>query len=145
MDRIKLSENFYLDEFLDPDSHEGLEKGLAIAQFLRETTGLPVTINNWSSGGQYKYSGFRPPQCTIGSPTSEHRKLNANDYKIGNWTGSQMQDFVRKHATQLFVLGVRRMEHISLTPTWLHLDCKEHGENCIKIIDLKSVVEKILA
>jgi hypothetical protein len=141
--RIPISEHFMLDEFLDPISHGNLVKQIGIAEFIRKSTGQPVTVNNWATGGQYQHSGFRPITCTIGSKTSEHRELNAGDYKIGKWTGKQMFDWAVRNADALYALGVRRIEDPSITTTWLHLDCKEHGERAIKVIDLKKVTQVI--
>lgn len=140
---IKVSDNFNLSEFLDKESSTNLERIINIAQFVRTETKLPVTINNWESGGQYQFSGYRPPQCTIGSKTSEHRVFNAIDLKIGKMTGKEMFDWAVKNANKLYELGVRRIEDTSLTPTWLHLDCKEHGKIAINVIDLKKVTQVI--
>lgn len=140
MIRIKVADNFFLDELVDPVSYKGLEIGIAVAQYIREETGETVTINNWATGGQYQHSGFRPPGCKVGSPTSEHRNMNGWDLKIGNWSGQKMQTWAIQHAKELYALGVRRMEDVDLTPTWLHLDGREHGQKAIKIIGKTQVV-----
>lgn len=136
IEKIPVSEHFTLDEFMDKESYNNLVRGIKIAEFIRATTGLPVTINNWANGGQYNFSGYRPPDCTVGSPTSEHRKMNANDKKIHGLTGQEMFNWAEKHAKELYDLGVRRIEDPSITKTWLHTDCKEHGRKGIKVIDL---------
>src|SRR5690606_27239804 len=127
-------------EFIDRDSYDSLMRLIKIAQFIRDTTGLPVTVNNWILGGQYNHSGFRPPACTIGSKTSEHRSFNAIDVKIKGWSGQQMQTWAIQNAKALYDLGVRRIEDVTLTPTWLHLDCKPHAERVIKIIGTTKIV-----
>jgi hypothetical protein len=144
MNKIKLSENFTLDEFIDPVSYANLMKGVAIAQYIREQTGQPVTINNWASGGQYKESGYRTPASKTGSPTSEHRVFNGWDFKIGTWSGQQMFNWAVQNAAALYALGARRYEDVSLTPTWLHIDGREHGAKEIRVIDLKHVVQQII-
>lgn len=143
MGTIKVAANFTLDEFLDKATYEGLLRMANIAQYIRDTTGLAVTVNNWHTGGQYNYSGFRPPACTVGSPTSEHRDMNASDFKIGTWTGPEMFAWGEQHASELYALGARRFEDCSITPTWFHVDGREHGEQCIKVIDKKTVTRKI--
>ena len=143
MENLKLTTNFNLDEFLDKVSYESLMKIATISQYIRDTTGLPCTINNWSSGGQYGFSGFRPVGCTVGSPTSEHRMMNAIDIKIAGMTGKEMLEWAEQHAKELYALGARRFEDSTLAVSWLHVDCREHGEKCIKIIDLVKVVKKI--
>lgn len=143
MNKIPLSEHFNLDEFLDPQTYNNLMRMVKIGEHIREATGLPVTINNWSNDGQYQHSGLRPPNCTVGSSTSEHRYMNAADFKIGKWTGKEMQTWAKQNAKALYELGVRRIEDEDLTPSWLHLDCKAHTEPCIYIIDLKTILERI--
>jgi hypothetical protein len=141
--RIKLSDNFSLDEFVSREFYEGLQRMVNIAQFIRNKTGLSLTINNWWHKGSFNNRGHRMPNSTVGSPTSEHRMMNGCDFNIGNWTGKQMCDWVEDNAKELYDLGVRRMEDPSITTTWLHLDCKEHGLKCIRVIDLKKVTKTI--
>lgn len=138
MERIPVSENFNLDEFIDPVSYSSLIKIIGIAQYIREETGLPVTINDWAASGQHKESGFRRMESETGSPTSEHKKLlGAIDVKIDGLTGKEMYDWGVRHAKKLYELGARRFEDPSLTKTWWHIDTKEHGRKGIRVIDLK--------
>jgi hypothetical protein len=133
--RIKVSEHFFLDEFLDNVSYENLVKMISIAEYIRNATGRPVTINNWIMDGQYKFSGYRPPNCTEGSKTSEHRVFNAIDPKIKGMTGAEMNQWAQDHAKELYALGVRRIEDASITLSWLHTDGKDNGRKGIRIID----------
>ena len=67
MNRIKITDNFYLDEFIDPITYS--ERGersiqlmdmriiLAI-QHLREVINKPITINNWASRGQFRNQDY---------------------------------------------------------------------------------------
>lgn len=140
---MKVSENFDLEEFLDPVTYANLERMVGIAQYIRTTTGLPVVINGLHNGHRYVHSGFRPITCTEGSKTSEHRVMNACDFKIGDWTGQQMFDWALTHAKELYERGVRRIEDPTITPTWLHLDCKDLTSKVIKVIDKTHVVQTI--
>jgi hypothetical protein len=141
--RIKISSNFNLDEFIPKEFYISLERLVNIAQFIREKTGESVTINNWYNGGTLNNRGFRMPNSTVGAPASQHKIMNAIDINIGRWTAAQMLQFIKNNSKELYNLGVRRIEDIKLTPTWLHIDCREHNEKCINIIDLTKVVEKI--
>lgn len=141
--RIPLTANFNLDEFVSREFYQGLERMANIVQFIRTSTGQSVTINNWWSGGTLNNRGHRMPNTTVGSPTSEHRVMNAVDVNIGKWSGAQMVDWAERNATALYRLGVRRIEDPKLTPTWLHLDCRQHAEREIRIIDLKAVTKRI--
>jgi hypothetical protein len=141
--RIKLSDNFHLDEFVPREFYVNLERQVNITQFIRTRTGLPVTVNNWWGGGRLQERGLRMPNSTVGGALSQHRLMNAGDISIGNWTGKQMYDFVVENARALFNLGVRRIETHTLTPTWLHLDCKPHNERAILVLDLTRVIDRI--
>ena len=153
MEQIKVSDNFFLTEFIDPVTfaelgeysiHKIDKQLIDIAQYARVNTGLPCTINNWASGGQYKESGLRRPDTTTGAKKSAHKLGKAIDLKIKGMSGQQMYDWARKNATKLYQLGVRRIETPSLTPSWLHMDTKEHGkEGVILVIDLTKVVHEI--
>jgi hypothetical protein len=63
MKRIQVSDNFYLDEFIDPVTYNKFgyksqryirQEVINIAQLLRDFTGLSITINNWATGGAKK-------------------------------------------------------------------------------------------
>jgi hypothetical protein len=140
--RISLSDNFFLDEFLPREFYQNLERQVNIAQFIRTTSGQSCTINNWWHGRNLNNRGFRF-NTTVGSPISQHKQMNAIDLNIGNMTGQQMYDWAVTNARGLFNLGVRRIETPTLTPTWLHLDCKPHNERAILIINLTSVIGRI--
>lgn len=131
---MKLSTFFELQEFLPERFYLNLMKWHDVATFIRITTQKPVIINNWHVGGRFNERGFRMPDSSTGAPGSQHRMMNAIDINIGNWEVTKMFDFVENYAFQLYRLGVRRVEHPSETPGWLHLDGKEHGKNGIQVI-----------
>src|SRR5690606_25577634 len=94
-ERIRVSENFYLDEFIDPYTYfTEIDNGLSkidkrlftIAQLLRDLDGKPKTINNWwsyykgkmntteirqiifnieHSQAHRKWSGLRTVRCSV--------------------------------------------------------------------------------
>ena len=83
-------EKFEIYELVPPEmmnkSEEELlklfdENLLIVVDKLRKALGKSITINNWKSGGQYKYSGYRPQQCKIGAPKSAHKRGIALDLK----------------------------------------------------------------
>lgn len=149
----KISEHFTLEEFINPtDFAEHKEKSIElidprliqIADFIREKTGKPVTINDWHTGGQFKESGLRESNTTTGAKKSAHKIGKAIDVKVKGFGGKEWYEFVKKYAKELYQLGARRIEDKSLATSWLHIDTKEHGiPNVITVIDLTDVVEKI--
>jgi len=41
-----------------------------------------IIVNNYVTGGNIKYAGFRPNDCPVGNPTSQHRFGRAFDLKF---------------------------------------------------------------
>ncbi|TAJ71168.1 MAG: hypothetical protein EPO45_20325 [Sphingobium sp.] len=150
--KMKISKNFVLQEFVYPeafakhgaDAIDFIDKKLIdIAEFIRTKIGVPITINNWHTGGQFKESGLRNPNTTTGAKLSQHKLGKAIDTKAKGYDGQKWYDFVKANSKALYDLGVRRIEHKSLATTWLHIDLKEHGKKCIQVVDLVKVVEEI--
>lgn len=152
---MKISEHFVAQEFIDPVTFEQEgenaitfidNKLIAINEFIRTETGLPVTINNWHTGGQFKESGLRNKNTTTGAKKSAHKLGKATDSKIKGWGGQEWYDFIVKHAKRLYDLGLRQIEDKSLATTWGHLSTREHGKKgIIQVVDLTKITEEINA
>lgn len=171
-ERIKVSENFYLDEYVDPHTYfrKG-DKGLSlidpnlfkIVQHLRDLKGSSIGINNWYSQlGNYKtftfkpldflhwceskkiyvWSGYRSPLCVLGASNSAHRQGKAADPK-----GDQKLYYklVEENAAEFYALGLRRLEDPKITPGWLHVDTWERNTqpNSIRVVDLRKATKII--
>jgi hypothetical protein len=148
----KVSTHFDIREFVYPEAFKthGVnaitlidKKLIAIAEFIRIKTGVPITINNWHTGGPFKESGLRDPNTTTGAKLSQHKLGKAIDPKAKGYDGQKWYNFVKENAKALYDLGARRIEHKSLATTWLHIDLKEHNKKCIQVVDLTKVVEEI--
>lgn len=172
MERIQVTTNFYLDEFVDPhtyfnrqDNGRGLidHRLFAIAQQLRDYKGESISINNWWSrflelegiapihtiidqienSNYHKWSGFRSARCRIGSSQSAHKLGQAIDPK-----GDQNELFkiVEDNAKVFYAMGLRRLEDPKITKGWLHMDTLERNTepNKIRIVDLTSHVGDII-
>ena len=171
MERIRVADNFYLDEFIDPYTYfnevknglEQIDQSLfEIAQKVRDLHGYPIVINNWwefyrdnlkklscndivdriEAGWGRKWSGYRPEHCPIGAEFSAHKTGQAIDM-VGN--GRHLFTLVKDNAQAFYELGVRRLEDPSITPTWLHIDTKEHNTqpDSIRVVDLSVATEII--
>lgn len=162
--RYKVSDHFMLDEFIDPVTYNqlGHKSGdfidgrlIDIAEFIRVQSMAPVVINNYlyAKGNIhiYRESGLRRPETKTGAKLSAHKffidengilkaRGRAIDVKMQGKTGKEMFDWCAGFKKELYDLGVRRIEHYELTPTWLHLDCKDHGtKDAILIIGLTEI------
>lgn len=166
--RIKVADNFYLDEFIDPvtyftDEDNGRsridERLFDIVQLLRAKHGSSININGWwkhlkpyfdkpqnklktihdfskycTSAKVAQWSGFRSKECKIGASKSAHKLGKAIDPK---GSGKTLMQIVKDNKDEFYALGLRRLEDVKLTPTWLHMDTETRNErsNTIRIID----------
>jgi len=172
MNRIAVSNNFNLDEFVDPftyfnESDNGLSKIdnrlFLIVQLLREKHGKSININNWwtyyvlhkdsksidqiikdieASKTISKWSGLRTDRCSIGAKLSSHKLGKGIDPK-GN--SKDLYKIVEDNSKAFYDLGLRRLEDISITPTWLHMDTMERNTipDHINVVDLKKITKRI--
>jgi hypothetical protein len=141
---MTLAPNFTLQEFIPPDIYaERGEKSIellddriiSLAQFFRDRYGS-VTINNWNSGGQYKESGLRSALTTTGAKWSQHKRGAAVDLKFSTTTPQKVYADVLKNQKLFFEKGLRVMENIAATPSWLHIDVRYTGKiNQIVIVN----------
>lgn len=172
LQRIEVSDNFFLDEFIDPFTYlTSKDRGLSkmdfnvfnICQELRNDLNSPLSVNNWwsyfienecdtpyteiiqnieRSNTINKWSGYRPTHCRIGSRYSAHRLGKAADPK-GN--SKILMNLIRDNPNKYYNIGLRRLEDIKLTPTWLHVDTLERNTkvDSIRVVDLTKATEII--
>ena len=142
--RYQITENFNLDEFIHPDYMRKFGKNalwfidhriVTIAQELRHDLGVPITINNYETGGQYKSSGLRVQSAKIGAKYSQHKYGRAIDCKFKGISIQEAFDFLMHNQGKYFNLGLTTIENIEHTPTWLHLDCRLTGLEEFKIVN----------
>lgn len=171
--RISVSDNFNLDEFLDPytylfEKDNGIDKMdfkvFQIAQKIREIHGKPIIINNWWATYQrLKKEGYSEINIVkiieadnnvrkwsgLRTDRSNVGAKNGAHYKgqaadlVGN--GDEYYNLVKNHAKELYCLGLRRIEDKRITRTWLHIDTLERNTkpNSIRVVDLTKSTETI--
>lgn len=128
MNRILVSRYFCLDEFVPKDIYEHNSEFQVkllidwrlyqIADQLRLRFG-PLTINNWYTGGDRQWSGFRTVTSPYFKQFSQHSYGRAMDLVSSKYTGEEMRDEIRKHYNVYKFLGVTRVEK---DVSWLHVD-----------------------
>ena len=128
--RIKISDNFYLDEFVCPEIYQIFKKKsiwfirpeiIAINEFLRSRHGA-CTINTWGAGGGDKYSALRPFNCRIGAAYSEHKFGGATDSSFANSTADEVrEDIITNWKTLYRPLGLTTIE---ANVSWVHIDIR---------------------
>jgi len=85
---------------------------------------MPVTLNNWHTGGKFRYRGYRPPECTVGGIRSMHRDGKAADFTVKDMTAENVRGIIRLNQTYLLSLGLTRIEK---SVSWVHIDLKYTG------------------
>lgn len=140
MERIKLSTNLYLDEYIPKElylkHHDDIqflmslihEDVIVTDQLLRDKFGA-VTINNWWSGGERNYSGFRPDDCPIGAKHSDHKKGMASDKLFAKATPDEVRTYIKENWK---TLGISRIE---ANVNWVHTSVAYTGLNKLEIFN----------
>jgi len=146
MNRVQLTENFYLDEFIDPSTYAArgaksiqlIDMRIVYAcQYIRDHLGS-VTVNNWAKSGQYKESGLRSAFTKTGAKFSQHKFGRAADIKVAGKTPAEVHAFIKAHE-QFFIerQWITTMEELEDTPTWTHIDCRFTGLDKLSIVSGK--------
>ena len=99
-------------EFLHPDA-------IVCLDGIRDFFGLPVTVNNWHTGGAFQYRGYRPPHCTVGAPGSYHRRGMAFDLDVKGLDAMTVRDMIIESKDDPLIHGIQRME---AGVQWVHFD-----------------------
>jgi len=141
MRRIKVTDNFYLDEFVHPEIYKEFGERsrlfirpelFKIAQAVRNQFG-PVMINTWYSGGDFEESGLRLPNTKTGAKYSMHKfgcAIDLHPYAHP----FVIRAYVEKNYKEIFKpLGLTRME--AETKTWVHLDVGNTGSDELVIFN----------
>jgi len=64
-----------------------------------------------------RYCGIRPASCSVGSPKSAHKQCRALDLHYEDLNALRI--FIANNGP---TNGIRRMESVEATPTWVHID-----------------------
>jgi len=143
MARIKLTENFYLDEFIHPDIYKqfGARSQLYInpilvelCQEIRENWGEPISINTWNAGGNFINSGLRDYKNPLNGRLNRSRHYYGlcADMKTRDIKG--LQEHIYKNREKYYSLGLRVIERFKYTKSWCHVSVEWTGLNEVKMI-----------
>lgn len=141
---IMLSKHFTVEEFVPKaifDQYGASSKWfidpkiVAIAEFIREEFELPVTINNWHTGGKFQERGYRVPTTPTGARYSQHRFGRAIDFNVKGIPSPEVGEWVKASFAHLKTLGLTTMENPTATPTWTHLDVRWTANDDLLIVN----------
>jgi hypothetical protein len=146
---MRLSENFIVEEFVPRDFFRRYgdwsrcwvrPEIVKLAEFFRSRFNTAVIINDWSWGGDYQYSGFRPPDCQIGAKYSQHRIANAIDMKFDDMLVQEVYHDIISNEKLYLENGLSCVESIDFTTAgneyggWIHADMRNHGGDSLLIV-----------
>jgi hypothetical protein len=144
MKRIPVTDNFFLDELIDPVTYsargarsiELMDMRIILGlQFLRNVIGKPITVNTWHKGGNLRLRGFRPEGTRTGAKWSQHKFGRALDFNVAGMTTQEVHAVIMQHQKTLIERGwITTIEDARDTPTWIHIDCRITGENVIRVV-----------
>ena len=145
MNRIAISENFFLDEFIPPEIYTArgsqsiqlLDMRIIMGvQKLRELANVPFTVNNWARGGRFKERGLRSANTTTGARWSQHKYGRAVDIDPQGITIAQLFAILKANEKWFIERSfITTVENISATPSWLHVDCRYTGQDSLLIVN----------
>jgi len=95
---------------------------LIALDLIRELSGKAMTVNNWKSGGPFKWRGLRTENCKEGAPYSMHRFGGAIDFDMAGNTADQVRAWLKMQRPAHEALkAITRMEAWT---SWVHIDVK---------------------
>lgn len=135
--RIRLSRNFFLDEYIPQELYEkyhlnkphyllGMldEKLVKIDQKLRDRFGS-ATINNWITGGDRNWSGVRTTDSPYYSFFSQHSWGRASDKIFSDANADEVRKDIKENYEKIYKpLGLTCIED---KVNWIHSDCRNHN------------------
>ena len=141
---MKISDHFSLEEFVPQGIFNQYGQKaqwfvdprlITLAEAVRLFFAKPVTINNWHTGGQFNYRGFRDPDCTVGAKLSQHRMGRAIDINVAGMTPQEVYKAILGASAYFMGKGLTTMEDIASTPTWCHLYIRQTNQSSILIVE----------
>ena len=84
---------------------------------LRITIGVPITINNWKIGGNFKWAGYRTNSYKSDYNNSVHKLGLAVDIKVKGMSPEEVLTFIQNRLDEF-----PEIKYIENKLTYLHID-----------------------
>ena len=95
---------------------------------IRERYGVAITVNNWKSGGPYKFRGFRPSDCKEGAELSSHRRGTAIDFDVTGKSAEEVRNDILVNKEHIDFMFITRLE---AGTSWVHLETANHPNRIV--------------
>ena len=121
----------HYNEFIDKNEIYNLftNELKAVVVHIRESVGLPMTINNWHTYGAFQQRGYRDRTTTVGAPKSAHREGMAIDFDFRGITAERGRELIIQKAMKGLPYPIRIEEGVN----WIHIDVRRVFTNDHKI------------
>ena len=120
------SKYFDWEELLPPryeEKHDLIDKKLLkLIDEVRELLGVPCFIN---AEGRTS-CGYRPKDCKIGAPKSQHKLGKAADLHPKGISAEDARTLIRKAVSNGHLVDLGGVEE---GVSWLHIDCRDRVNN----------------
>ena len=80
-----------------------------------------VIVNNWHSGGNLQYRGFRTKESQNWSQYSQHSLGNAFDLDVIGMTADEVREAIIKNKDDVYFYLITCLE---MGINWVHFDCR---------------------
>lgn len=95
------------------------QRAIDTIDFIRDELDLPITVNNWSWGGDYQLRGYRPERCHIGAANSAHKQGMAFDFDVKGMTADDVRQWLKDNESKL-PYPIRCEAGVN----WVHIDTR---------------------
>jgi len=122
------SKHFNIKELVSRKTYEEFGTGawqlfdpkiIEVIDWIRDQLNAPITVNNWSWGGQFENRGYRDENCTVGKAKSAHKQGMALDFDVKGMTAYEVRQWLFHHADEL-PHSIRCEEGVN----WVHVDTR---------------------
>lgn len=155
---MKISQNFDVREFVPKSIWDAFGESskwfidirmVKLAEFYKQffkayykADNVLIIANNWHTGGEYQFRGYRPRSCNVGGENSQHRRGTAFDCDIIIIKGKQrieanykeIHQVIKQNQKEFMDAGLTTIEDVAFAPTWLHSDNRNTGLDTILIV-----------
>lgn len=139
---MKISKYFDLREFVPKEIYNQFgDKSIRfinpvlpkLCDYFREYFGKSITINNWYTGGQLNYCGYRPPNCKEGAELSSHKIGVAADIHISGVVDYLKEiEEIKNNFSRFKPIGLTTIE--DGTKNWIHISCEWTNKQNLNVI-----------
>ncbi len=129
MNHYYIPDHFSIKELVPPDLYAEMsdaaivlldDRILRILDAVRDHFGVPVTVNNWHTGGSFKQRGLRTEMVLGGAKHGPHFYGRAADLDVQGMTADAVRrEILANQSEEPFDL-ITGME---MGVSWVHLDC----------------------